>query len=82
MSSTMTQSGYRGQSGFQQPGVLDTETVPLNDYDDHGSTIERAGLRQTSLTARLNNQMRKKHKTKAQMVLNSNASIDHRYAQQ
>ncbi|VUG16005.1 DEBR0S1_05138g1_1 [Brettanomyces bruxellensis] len=75
MSSTMTQSGYRGQPGFRQPGILDTEVLALNDYDDHSSTIERAGLRQTSLSARLNNQRLKKHKTKAQIVLNSNASI-------
>ncbi|VEU19427.1 DEKNAAC100230 [Brettanomyces naardenensis] len=69
MATTMTQPTNQ----FLEPEG--TISGSMNAYDDHGSTLERAGLRQTDLAARIDNQMKKKHKTKAQLVLNSNVSV-------
>ncbi|QPG76936.1 hypothetical protein FOA43_004330 [Brettanomyces nanus] len=83
MTTTMTQPNqFLDQQSLQasydaDASEVDNTVIPvsLNAYDDHASTIERAGLRQTDLAARIDSQMKKKHKTKAQLVLNTNASM-------
>ncbi|KAG7885381.1 hypothetical protein KL936_005331 [Ogataea polymorpha] len=64
---TRTHPEYHEQGGLPPTAFVDA-------YDDNMSTIQRAGLRQTSLSAHIQQQQKKKHRPKTMLFGDVNAS--------
>ncbi|KAG7809953.1 hypothetical protein KL924_002221 [Ogataea haglerorum] len=68
-----THPEYHDQGGLPST-MFHAAPASVDAYDDNMSTIQRAGLRQTSLSAHIQQQQKKKHRPKTMMLGDPNAS--------
>ncbi|KAG7872499.1 hypothetical protein KL938_005323 [Ogataea parapolymorpha] len=71
---TRTHPEYHEQGGLPPTMLHVAPTAFVDAYDDNMSTIQRAGLRQTSLSAHIQQQQKKKHRPKTMLLGDTNAS--------